>query len=290
LKALLKPRVILLNHEKRLSVDTTCANLGIKYNMLYISVYQLIKQHIEENTEFGKRLVATKKPREMLIQTQTKDEFGEAEYSAAHFDLDSVIELLQHTIALHRKPSQRFILIEGMCNALRLAGTEDRMELRLMDELFQIERHIGDVQAVIGLQFNSEKEYIDEDDVEYEVFEVQEPSKKEEAKPVAEGEEPPAEQPPAEEAAKPKNAFKPEDWKWTACNRKPKNLAQLFIQSKGPAAKHEIRAAEQYSSSQYEAISKSLDEFCGHLVNMALVEANEGGETHYLYQQVIFSE
>jgi len=43
LKALLKPRVILVNHEKRLSVDTTCANMGIKYNMLYISVYQIIK-------------------------------------------------------------------------------------------------------------------------------------------------------------------------------------------------------------------------------------------------------
>ena len=66
---MLKPRVILVNHEKRLSVDTTCSNLGIKYNMLYISVYQLIKQHIEENTSFGKALLATKKPREMLVQT-----------------------------------------------------------------------------------------------------------------------------------------------------------------------------------------------------------------------------
>jgi hypothetical protein len=69
LKKMLKPRVILVNHEKRLSVDTTCANLGIKYNMLYISVYQVIKQHIEENTSFGKALLATKKPRAMLVQT-----------------------------------------------------------------------------------------------------------------------------------------------------------------------------------------------------------------------------
>ncbi len=156
-----------------------------------------------------------------------------------------MIALLQHAISLHRKPSQRFILIEGLCNSSRLAGPEDKMELRLMDELFTVERHIGEVQAVIGLQFNSEKEYVEEDDVEWEQFEVEQPpAKKEEPKPVAEGEEPPAEQPPAEEAAKPKNAFKPEDWKWTATNRKPKNLAQLFVQSKGPAAKHEIRAAE----------------------------------------------
>ena len=69
LKGMLKARVILVNHEKRLSVDTTCSNLGIKYNMLYISVYQLIKQHIEENTSYGKALLATKKPREMLVLT-----------------------------------------------------------------------------------------------------------------------------------------------------------------------------------------------------------------------------
>jgi len=169
---MLKPRVILVNHEKRLSVDTTCANLGIKYNMLYISVYQLIKQHIEENTSFGRALVATKKPRAMLVQTQTKDEFGEQEYSAVHFDTPAVIVLLQHAIALHRKPSQRFILIEGLCNAQRLAGPEDKLELRLMDELFTVERNIGEVQAVIGLQFNSEKEYVDEEDVEWEQFEV----------------------------------------------------------------------------------------------------------------------
>ncbi len=172
LKGMLKPRVILVNHEKRLSVDTTCANLGIKYNMLYISVYQLIKQHIEENTSFGRALLATKKPRVMLVQTQTKDEFGEQEYSAVHFDTPAVIALLQHAIALHRKPSQRFILIEGLCNAQRLAGPEDKLELRLMDELFTVERNIGEVQAVIGLQFNSEKEYVDEEDVEWEQFEV----------------------------------------------------------------------------------------------------------------------
>ena len=105
-----------------------------------------------------------------------------------------MIALLQHAISLHRKPSQRFILIEGLCNSSRLAGPEDKMELRLMDELFTVERHIGEVQAVIGLQFNSEKEYVEEDDVEWEQFEVEQPpAKKEEPKPVAEGEEPPAE-------------------------------------------------------------------------------------------------
>ena len=33
------PKVLLVNHEKRLGIDTTCANLAIKYNMIYISAY-----------------------------------------------------------------------------------------------------------------------------------------------------------------------------------------------------------------------------------------------------------
>ncbi len=48
------PKVILVNHEKNLPVDTTCANLAIKYNMVYISAYQTIKSHILSKTEWGK--------------------------------------------------------------------------------------------------------------------------------------------------------------------------------------------------------------------------------------------
>lgn len=43
LAGLFKPKVIVVNHEKRLGVDVTCANLAIKFNLLYISVYQLIR-------------------------------------------------------------------------------------------------------------------------------------------------------------------------------------------------------------------------------------------------------
>ncbi len=79
------------------------------------------------------------------MQTQTKDEFGEAEYSAVHFDLDLVMQLLVHHVSLHRTPGQRYILIEGLCNASRLMHSDDKMELRLMDEVFAIERFIGEV-------------------------------------------------------------------------------------------------------------------------------------------------
>lgn len=39
LKSLFSAKVIIVNHDKRLDVDTQCSNLSIKYNMLYMSVY-----------------------------------------------------------------------------------------------------------------------------------------------------------------------------------------------------------------------------------------------------------
>lgn len=58
LKSQFTPRVLLVNHEKRLGIDTTCSNLAIKWNMIYISAYQLIKQHITQQTEWGHKLLA----------------------------------------------------------------------------------------------------------------------------------------------------------------------------------------------------------------------------------------
>lgn len=63
------PKVLLVNHEKRLGIDTTCANLAIKYNMIYISAYQIIKHHIEGNTEWGKKLLASKRTKEISLTT-----------------------------------------------------------------------------------------------------------------------------------------------------------------------------------------------------------------------------
>ena len=110
-----------------------------------------------------------------------------------------------------------------------------------MDELFQIERNLGEVQAIIGLQFNSEKEYIEEYEIQYEEFPEPEPVV---AKPRGEGEEEEQEQPPVEEEEKKEPAYKIEDKRWTITDRKSKNLPQLFMQSKGIAARHDIKTAE----------------------------------------------
>lgn len=93
-----QPRVLLVNHEKRLGIDTTCANLAIKYNMIYISSYQIIKQHIEGDTEWGKRLTATQRTKEIQLTTQVRDEFNELQYSPVHFDQTTVISLIKWTI------------------------------------------------------------------------------------------------------------------------------------------------------------------------------------------------
>ena len=136
-----------------------------------------------------------------------------------------------------------------MSNSNRLVGPDDRLELRFMDELFMIEKHIGEVQGIVGLQYEAEKEYIDENEVEYEVFEQPEqPSFTQKKAGGEEGgdEEPPAEEPPTEggeEGEKKGPAFKVEDWKWTISDRRPKNLPQLFMQSKGIGARHEVRTA-----------------------------------------------
>jgi len=85
---LFKARVVLVNHEKRLEVDVACSNLAIKYNMLYVSVYQLIKQEIEAETELGRCLVQSKRTKILDFGPQVKnvDPFEEKIYSAVHYD------------------------------------------------------------------------------------------------------------------------------------------------------------------------------------------------------------
>jgi len=41
-------------------------------------------------------------------------------------------------------------MIEGLCNNSKLSNVDDQMELRYMDELFQIESIIGEVGAIIS--------------------------------------------------------------------------------------------------------------------------------------------
>ena len=138
LRELFSARVILVNHEKRLDVDTVCANLAIKYNMLYISVYQLINQHINDKTELGKFLLKNKRAKplnENVRVTDGPEDDTELEYSAAHFELKAVLKLIQQTL-VEKRTDQQYILLEGMSNNNKLERESDRLAVRNMDELF----------------------------------------------------------------------------------------------------------------------------------------------------------
>jgi hypothetical protein len=155
-----------------------------------------------------------------------KDEFEEAEYSPVHFEISVVMQLLRHTIK-EKRTNQKFVLLEGLCNSSKLLLEDDKLEIRFMDEFFNIEQTLGDVKSIISLQFQPEKEYISEDLIEYIKFEAPPPVVIKEKK-NADDEDEDAEEAPAEdegEGGEPKVAeFKPEDYKWTITNKKPKNM------------------------------------------------------------------
>lgn len=161
LKGIFSAKVILVNHEKRLEVDTACSNLSIKYNMLYLSVYQLIKQNIQQCTKIGKALAATKKPKNLNDNAKgvdgIEDEFDEAQFSAAHFDQKLVMQMLSQTI-VEKRTTQKYILLEGFCNNKKLEEDKDKFANRVMDELFTVEKCLGEIAGVIALNSKLEEE------------------------------------------------------------------------------------------------------------------------------------
>ncbi len=93
------PRLVLLAHEKRFQTDTPASNLSLRHKFVYISVYQLIRKHIREETEYGKRLMESRnKQRRITLDYTMKDEFQEVDYSAALFDQTLVYEIVKARI------------------------------------------------------------------------------------------------------------------------------------------------------------------------------------------------
>ena len=64
--------------------------------MLYVSVHQLIKEHIQKGTHAGKTLMQSYQPKELHgAKNGNKDEF---EFSAVHYDTATVIALIKDHI------------------------------------------------------------------------------------------------------------------------------------------------------------------------------------------------
>jgi hypothetical protein len=121
------PKLILVNHEKKLPVDTICANLALKYNMLYISAYQLIKYHIVSDTAWGQKLSVEKAERALTAELKSvEDEFDEAKYSPVHFKMPTVCAVIKECVQ-QKRTNQTYVLLEGMCNMKKLANEDDQL-------------------------------------------------------------------------------------------------------------------------------------------------------------------
>ena len=147
-----------------------------------------------------------------------------------------------------------------------------------MDELFMVEKWLGEVHGVLYVSQSAEKDYIDESEVKYEKF--PEPqvvvTKKKEG--VEGEEEEQEEQPPVEEEEKKKPKFKPEEYRWTVTDREAKTLPMLFKELKGAQVLYEKKTVEK--TPVREGIANVVDQFCSQLIAMS--ESNP----RYLYRQI----
>ena len=69
------------------------------------------------------------------------------------------MRLLKETIT-EKRTNQKFVLMEGLCNSAKLESIDDQLQLRYMDEFFNIELIIGEVAAVIGFQYETQSEFL----------------------------------------------------------------------------------------------------------------------------------
>jgi hypothetical protein len=113
------------------------------------------------------------------------------------------------------------VLLSGLCNNNVLESFEDRLEVRFMDEILEIERQLGEVAGIASLQYGGEEPvYINKEDIEYEVFpepEVIEAPVKVDGE--GDDEQPPAPVDEEEDANKPP-PFDPKIFDWTVTNKK----------------------------------------------------------------------
>jgi hypothetical protein len=54
------------------------------------------------------------------------------------------MDLINYTVAVNRT-NQKYIILEGVCNSQKLVSDGDKFELRLQDELNDIEQCVGEI-------------------------------------------------------------------------------------------------------------------------------------------------
>jgi len=147
LKSIYQPNIILLKHEKSLEIDSIFTNLSIKYNFLYISLDEIIKNEIIRKTALGKELNRTKVCKEITEDFASNENI---EFCAIHYDQKLILKILKDILS---KSSGKYqiAIINGYLNSHKLKGYEEKQDFRAMDELFAIEKEIGQIKGVINL-------------------------------------------------------------------------------------------------------------------------------------------
>ena len=148
LEAIFAAKVVLLRFEgKQNDVDVTLENLAIKYGYLYLNVTALIRQNRQDKTAIGKELSQRKKRKELKREYNKS---AELLYGAINYDYPLVLKMIKETIEKMRT-NQPYILINNLINSHKLAHADDQLDIRAMDELFLVNKEVGQVFSVLNI-------------------------------------------------------------------------------------------------------------------------------------------
>eukprot|EP00831_Metopus_contortus_P046645 TRINITY_DN374_c0_g1_i5.p1 TRINITY_DN374_c0_g1~~TRINITY_DN374_c0_g1_i5.p1 ORF type:complete len:314 (-),score=80.26 TRINITY_DN374_c0_g1_i5:42-983(-) len=252
LRTVFEPKLVLIRHDPNIVTDSILASLSIKYDFLYLNIFDAIKEEIEMGTKMGKLLLQTKKPRELLPEISSAED---VKYSPVHFDRKLIIDLVKSKIALKRT-NQMFIVIDGFVNSHKLKNLEDREELRPMDELFAVDKEIGEIKTMLNLT-REEYDKVEDDRVPEKPEKIEKPVEKEEDKENKdETEQPPEKTEEGDPSDKP--PFHPEDFYWTNTEGNPRTLGQLFCNWKKCAVKNMQSNEAELEGANLEIVMESL--------------------------------
>ena len=219
MKGLFEPDLILITQHANIVTDDILTNFSIKYDFLYIPLHTIIKTEIHNNSEIGKELKRTRKFRNTVEKTE--------EYCPVHYETKLLIALVKDTIKKLRV-EEKFVLVDGLLNTNRLKEENDKMELRVIDELLVIEKDIGEIRAIIRLTYDDYENIADDRVAVKKVIEEKKEAKEEVKEEIKKEDEEEVAPPPQEEEKEDKPKFNPDDYAWTDTKGKPRNIGQFF--------------------------------------------------------------
>lgn len=83
---------------------------------------------------------------------------------------------------------------------------------------------------------------------------------------------------PADDAEPAQPKWDPKAFKWTVTNRVSKNLAHIFVSSKGPKGEHSVKQAKEFAIGRDQQISLSMEKF---IAQVMASESDGKGKSFY---------